>query len=156
MGTYDHPPKKPMKPNLGESYPLDWEGRPAQMSSEDYEIWVRFVGSETAIYQKVFFSVLVGDPAMPTEGLDEGMARVIEHASRRRIDVVGETEDSWHIIELRNNAGPGVIGSVLTYKVLWEADPPDERKCTPIIITNTADINLAFVCRKLEIPLIRV
>jgi len=145
-----------MKPNLGEPYPIDWGGRPVQMSSEDYEIWTRFMAREPSIYKAFYFSVLVGDPAMPTKDLEPEMARVVEHASRRRIDVVGETDDGWEIIELRNNAGPGAIGSVLAYKVLWEADPPDERPVTPIIITNTADANLYYACTVLEIPLLLV
>ena len=145
-----------MKPNLGEAYSPDWAGVPAQMSSNDTAIWTRFQNIAPQYYKACYFSVLVGDATMWSEGLDEDMTRVVEHASRRRIDVVGETEEAWHIIELRQNAGPGAIGSVLTYKILWEADPPDDKPVFSIIITNTTDSNLAFACQKLGIKLILV
>ena len=143
-------------PNLGEKYPPDWAGSPAQMSANDYVIWSRFQDLAAQNYDSLYFSVLVGDATMWTEGLEADMAQVVEHASRRRIDVVGETKDEWHIIELRMNTGPGAIGSVLTYKMLWEAEPPDPRKVIPVIVTDTTDANLAFACQKLGIKLILV
>ena len=145
-----------MKPNFSESYSPDWAGFPVQMSANDGEIWARFRNILPEFYQRLYYSVLVGDPTMWSEGLEEEMIRVVEHASRRRIDVVGETDTEWHIIELRMNAGPGALGSVLTYKVLWEADPPDNKNVVPIIITDTTDSNLAFACQKLGIRLILV
>ena len=145
-----------MKPNLGEAYSPDWAGQPAQMSANDGVIWARFRDDIPEYYRNLYFSVLVGDPTMWSEGLEEEMIRVVEHASRRRIDVLGETDTAWHIIELRMNAGPGALGSVLTYKSLWEADPPDKRPVFPIIITNATDANLEFACQKLNIKLILV
>lgn len=144
------------KPGMGEEYSPDWAGFPPQMSANDGVIWARFRDIAPERYQTLYFSVLVGDPTMWTENLEEEMIRVVEHASRRRIDVVGKTEKEWHIIELRMNAGPGALGSVLTYKVLWEADPPDKAPAIPIIITDVTDRNLAFACQKLGIQLILV
>ena len=145
-----------IKPGLGEEYPSDWGGSPAQMSTNDGVIWARFRDTASQYYRNLYFSVLVGDPTMWSEGLEEEMVRVVEHASRRRIDVVGETDTEWHLIELRMNAGPGAIGSVLTYKTLWEASPLDEKPAIPIIITDVTDSNLAFACQKLGIKLILV
>lgn len=140
-----------MKPDLGNPYPPDWPGYPIQMSSQDHIIWIRFRELYALSFNTFYFSVLVGDPILWSEGLDEGMRRVVDHASRRRIDVVGEKDNTWWLMEFRMNTGPGAIGSILTYKTLWEDDPPDQRPVIPVIVTDILDKNLAHVCSVLQI-----
>jgi hypothetical protein len=140
-----------MKPNLGLSYPPDWRGTPMQMSHEDRILWIRWSSSYPQGYQAFYYSVLVGDAILGKDEPDEELQRMIDQVSRRRLDVVGEKKDSWEIIELRPNAGPGAIGSVLTYKTLWEQDPIDERKISMSIVTDNMDRNLKYVCEKFEI-----
>jgi len=145
-----------MKPDLSEPFPPDWTGYPLQMSANDHQIWLRWRDIYALEFERLYFSVTVGEPTLWTEGLEEDMMRMVQHASRRRIDVVGEKKDEWWLMEFRQNAGPGAIGSVLTYKVLWEEDPPDKRLVTPVIVTDATDKNLAAVCSKLKIVLLLV
>ena len=138
-------------PALGEPLPPDWAGHPPQMSANDMNLWVRFRESYAQEFKNFYFDCHVGDPVLEAPDLEEEMQRVVEAVSRRRIDVVGEKENEWWLIELRQNAGPGAIGSILTYKTLWEEDPPDKRLVTPIIVTDYTDKNLVRVCSKLNI-----
>ena len=140
-----------MKPRLGDPFGTDWAGYPAQMSANDMQIWIRFRDEYAKEFKQFYFSCLVGDPVLDAPDLEEEMQRVVEAVSRRRIDVVGEKENEWWLIELRQNAGPGAIGSILTYKTLWEENPPDKRLVTPVIVTDYADKNLVRVCSKLDI-----
>ncbi|OGN96289.1 MAG: hypothetical protein A2Y89_02695 [Chloroflexi bacterium RBG_13_51_18] len=140
-----------MKPTLGTPYPVDWDGRVIQMSANDREIWTYYQSVIEPDFINLYFNVGVGVPTMMSKDLDEEMITLVEHISRRRIDVVAEKESEWWLIELRYNAGPGAIGSILTYKTLWEADPPDARPVVPVIVTNTPDENLESVCRTLGI-----
>ncbi len=143
-----------MKPSLGTPYSVDWDGAPIQMSPNDREIWAYFQEQFAAEFQSFYFNVGVGVATMWSEELDEEMTRMVEWISRRRIDVVGEKADAWWLIELRINAGPGAIGSILTYKTLWEDDPPDQRPVVPVIVTNTQDANLQRVCDRFGITMI--
>ena len=145
-----------MKPTLGTPYPVDWDGAPIQMSPNDRDIWTYFQDQFAAEFLQLYFNVGVGVPTMWTPDLDEDMVRLVNEISRRRIDVVGEKEDAWWLIELRINAGPGAIGSILTYKTLWEDDPPDARPVVPVIATNTQDANLQRVCDRFGITMIVV
>lgn len=140
-----------MKPSLGLSYPPGWRGAPAQMSHEDKILWIRWSSTYPQGYLAFYFSVLVGDAILGKDEPDEELQRMIDQVSRRRIDVVGERKDAWEIIELRPNAGPGAIGSVLTYKALWGQDPIDDKKILISIVTDNMDRNLKYVCEKFGI-----
>lgn len=140
-----------MKPTLGDPFPPDWPGYPEQMSAEDHQIWLRFRELYSQEFKAFYFSVHVGEPIMWTEGLEEELALMVEHISRRRIDAVGEKDHEWWLIEFRKDAGPGAIGSILTYKILWEEDPPDNRPVVPVIVTDVMDVNIFRVCNKLNI-----
>lgn len=140
-----------MKPTLGNSYPPEWAGYPLQLSDNDLALWIRFRELYATDFLHFYFDVKVGEATMFIEGLEEDMLRVVDQVSRRRIDVVGEKDNEYWIMELRENAGPGAIGSVLTYLTLWNDDPPDNKLATPVIITNYTDKNLVHVCSKLNI-----
>ena len=143
-------------PELVDPLPPDWEGYPEQMSHNDFIIWSRFIDIYSQDFKQFYYNVCVGEPTMWAEGLEEDMARMVEHVSRRRIDVVGEKKEEWWLMEIRMNAGPGAIGSVLTYKTLWEENPPDKRLVTPVIVTDYTDPNLIRVCSILNIIILVV
>jgi len=140
-----------MKPKLTDPLPSDWAGYPPQMSANDMALWIRFRDEYAKEFKQFYFNCQVGDPILEAPDLEEEMQRVVEAVSRRRIDAVGEKELEWWLIELRANAGPGAIGSILTYKALWEEDPPDKKLVTPVIVTDYTDKNLVRVCSSLNI-----
>lgn len=142
-----------MKPTLNDPVKATWQGRPPHMSSNDFEIWMSYREILPEEIKILYFDVAVGDPTLFSEDLEEEMQRVVNQVTRRRIDVVAETDKEWIIIELRWNAGPGAIGSVLTYRELWKMDPPDNRPVKTTIVTNCPDINIIKVCKSLGIEL---
>lgn len=103
------------------------------------------------MFKRIYFSVRVGDPVLAAPGLEPEMQRVVEHVSRRIADLVGEKNDAWWIIELRPKASHGAIGSILTYRILWEEDPPDRRPVTAAVVTDYLDKNLLRVYDVLNI-----
>ncbi len=142
-----------MKPTLNDPVKATWQGRPPHMSSNDFEIWMSYREIIPEGTKNLYFDVAVGEPILFAEGLEEEMQRVVNQVTRRRIDVVAETTRGWVIIELRWNAGPGAIGSVLTYRELWNMDPPDNRPVRTRIVTNYPDINILKTCKRLGIEL---
>ena len=142
-----------MKPTLNNPVKATWQGRPPHMSSNDFEIWMSYREILPEEIKILYFDVAVGDPVLFAEGLEEEMQRVVNQVTRRRIDVVAETDKEWVIIELRWNAGPGAIGSVLTYQELWKMDPPDNKPVKTRIVTNYPDINILKACKALNIEL---
>jgi len=70
-----------------------------------------------------------------------------------RADVVGERDSDWTLIELRANAGPGALGSLLVYRDLWNRDPPDERPLGLELVTDELHPDLADIVKANDIKL---
>lgn len=145
-----------MKPDLTQSFPPSWAGVPAGMPAQDYTIWLRYRPLFASQFTRVYFNVRVGEPAPKIAGLSPEIEKVAEDISRRRIDVVGEKENEWWLLELKALAGTDALGQMVMYKSLWESDPPDGRKVIPCIVTDRADINLTMSARSQGIVVIVV
>lgn len=127
-----------------------------QMSARDLELWVRFREIFGKDFKQFYFDVLVGEGSIELPEEEEEIRRMVEQTSRLRIDAVGEKENEWWMMELRPYASAGAIGSILTYKTLWEEDPPDDRLVTPVIITDNTNKNIVRVCSMLNIVILLV
>jgi hypothetical protein len=130
--------------------------RPMMLSSEDAALWVRWYRRFGDFYDALYFNVLIGKPPVPEELWTEDLEQFIYQSFSLRPDMVGEKRDFWEIFEIRPNAGPGAIGSILTYATLWEANPPDERPLRKSLITDFADTNIRFVAEKFGIVIYQV
>ena len=145
-----------MKPELGASFDSKWEGIPPAIPSGDLEIWLRYRPLIAEAFEHVYFNVRVGEPVPVAEDLPSEIKFMAEAVSRRRIDVVGETKDSWHLIELKYNAGAEALGQILMYKALWKIDPPDDRLVKTVIVSDRANKDLALSCRVYGVELVVV
>ena len=54
------------------------------------------------------------------------------------------------------NAGPSALGTILSYRVLWKADPPDRRPLAILLVTNQTTQDLELAATKLGVPLLMV
>lgn len=140
-----------MKPELEVSFSPSWQGYPAGMSPPDFALWQRYQPLHQHLWQRVYYNVRIGEALPRHEELEPGMKRFVEATSRRRIDVVAEDTNTYWIIELRPSAGPGALGSVLTYLALWEQDPPNAKKTKGLLVTDRYDHNIAYALRKYNV-----
>jgi hypothetical protein len=141
------------KPRLTQKITKGEPLRPMLLSSQDIALWYRWHKIFGEFYDAFYFNVLLGQPPIPSEYWDVELEEFIYQSYSLRPDVVGEKKDFWEIFEIRPNAGPGAIGSVLTYATLWEANPPDERPLKKSLITDAADINLRYVADRFGITI---
>ena len=125
-----------MKPDLGQPFPPDWPGRPAHMSALDWILWQRFRKTHLLNFSRVYYDVAVGAGSAAAEHAGTAVGEAWQRITRQRVDVVGESVSTWTIIELRAAAGPGALGSILTYAHLWNANPPDIRDVELWLITD--------------------
>jgi len=128
-----------MPPDLGNRYDPTWQGNPPHMAPQDLVLWQR---CRSNFYPRVgawYFDVAVGEGSGPPTDRDDAIALAYYRLTRKRIDAVGETPRAWHLLELRPNAGLGALGSIQTYRSLWERDPPDHRPVEAWLITDRAE-----------------
>jgi len=145
-----------MLPDLGQSYPVDFAGHPPHMSAIDFVLWQRFRRQLPLSFLRLYFDVAVGDGAAPGGPVAENVRKAWERITRLRIDVVGQKNDLWTIIEIRGAAGPGAIGSLVVYRDLWNLDPPDLYPVALWLITDQFPSNLQRSLELAEIRLILV
>lgn len=128
-----------MPPDLGHRYPADWAGNPPHMAPQDLPLWQRCRANFTPRVSAWYFDSAVGEgsgyPADPSDPIALAYYRL----TRKRIDAVGDAGPVWLLLELRPNAGLGALGSIQTYRSLWERDPPDHRPVEAWLISNRAE-----------------
>jgi hypothetical protein len=106
------------------------------MSALDFPLWQAVAPTFRPRAKRIYYDVAVGegspkDTATP-DAISEGWSRL----TRKRIDVVIDAGDAWLLIECRPNAGVGALGSITTYRSLWDRDPPDTRPTESYIVTT--------------------
>ncbi len=131
-----------MPPTLGNPFPPTWPGHPPHMSQRDFELWQRWRHPHALDFHTLYFDVALGmtdpDPLPPDLKLGDMWKRLTAF----RADVIGRTLTAWAIIELRDTAGPGAIGALLTYAQLWRRDPPNHDPVDLILVTNLINNDL--------------
>lgn len=125
-----------MSVTLGPSFPPSWEGIPPHISTDDLTLWEQFRRLYAKDYERFYFDVALGSGEDSPENTRVSVAEAWKRLTMFRADVVGDTGQEWHLIELRPNAGPGAIGALQTYSTLWLTDPPDKRVLVPILVTD--------------------
>lgn len=136
-----------MSVDLGPSFPPDFLGIPPHVSTEDLVIWEEFRRLHAKDYVRFYFDVALGTGEDSPAGTRPSVAEAWKRLTRFRADVVGDTGQEWHLIELRPNAGPGAIGAMQTYSTLWLVDPPDRRPVRSIIVTDRCASDILVVAR---------
>ena len=145
-----------MPPDLGQPYLPTWDGAPPHMAPRDLPLWRRYRQSTARFWTAVYFDVALGEGApLPTNG-SRLTLDMWQRITRQRADVVTLSRAGWTIVELRPNAGPSALGTILSYRVLWKADPPDRRPLAILLVTNQTTQDLELAATKLGVPLLMV
>lgn len=145
-----------MKPDFGPPFAADFAGHPAHMSAVDFVLYKRLLAQGPLPFERVYFDVAVGAGANVQGDVAANVRAAWDRISRLRIDVLGEHPRGWTILELRGAAGAGAIGSLIVYRDLWLADPPDDRQLELVLVTDVFPTNLELSLAKADIRLMLV
>lgn len=145
-----------MPTTLGEHYPRTWEGYPPHISQDDLEIWKRYRLKLPPDTIWLRFDVGLGGQIEFPEDTPPEMKKMWTRNTQKRIDVLGETENTWYIIELRHYATASAAGRLLQYHHMWKQDPPDDKNVKLILVSDRFDQDLASLCLSMNIEYIVV
>lgn len=98
-----------------------------------------FLRAHLAEFDKVSFSVRVGQGQPLAPGLEPGVARSVAFSSRKRIDVVGWQGNTAILVEAKDRVGSDVLGQLLRDRVLWMEEFPDGPEPRLVAIGRTSD-----------------
>lgn len=90
-------------------------------------------------FDRVSFSVRVGEGAPLVEGLPEGVARSAARSSRKRIDILGWTGHRPTIVEVKERLTAACIGQLVMYRRLVLQEQPDADEPQLVAIGRYSD-----------------
>ncbi len=131
-----------MATQLGPAFAPTWAGRPPHMSALDFVLWQRYRRAFPSSAVRLFFDVAVGAGVDAGGAVDASVRDAWTRLTQQRIDVVEEHAGFWRLLEFRNAAGAGALGSLIAYGSLWAADPPDRRAVKLVLVTDVFSDNL--------------
>lgn len=124
---------------LGPQLPLSYANTPAGMSLQDNLIWQRFRIQRALDYDTFYANVRVGEGAQPLEHFDPITSNLLRTLTQHRIDIILMRGQTPTIMEVRNNAGSGALGTILTNTNLYLKDPILGTQIKRAILTNNID-----------------
>lgn len=128
-----------MPTTLGPPFTTDFAGVPPHMSTQDYDIWLRFRSALPPTTRALYFDVRLGTGYQLGDEHDDDAKTMWYQLTAKRADVVVELPAGWLMVELRDHAQSSAIGRLLMYKKLWQAEPPDSQPLSLMLVTNTRD-----------------
>ena len=106
------------------------------MRMGDEVIWDEFVKNHPDFFLSVWYNVPLGEPFPDEDAAIEAAANGALEVSQWRIDVLGETADTFVVIELRPHADARAIGNVIAYSKLFEKEWEPVKPVVQMILTD--------------------
>jgi len=119
-------------------YPFEIQSHYPHMKPHDVHIWEKFIHANAGFFNSVDYDVCVGRAPewLEREGSNHAKSQEILH--RKKIDVVGYTDDAVWLVEIKPSAAASALGQVLTYKPLYMIEYPQTPSLRLAILTNQA------------------
>lgn len=118
------------------------------MSVADTQIWERFIEKYPDQFAQVQYDFHIGEAPPFNTLYDDDTDKNQDMLYRKRIDVVGHTQDKVFIIELKPNAGMSTIGQVKGYKFLYDDEGWTDKKTVPMIVTDAMSADTQRYCER--------
>lgn len=127
---------------LGKSYDRSWRGSPPHMLSPDIPVWYRFLEKWGALFEKLYYDVLLGGPWLSPARAKDPMWRMWRATNAKRADAIAELANEVWIIEVSKRPGLRAVGQLMTYLALWQEDPKIEKIEIPVLVCEEVDTDL--------------
>ena len=124
---------------LGPRLPMSHAAVPPGMSVQDNLIWQRWRPLIANDFTGFYANVRVGEGQQPLAEMDEASRTLLGQLTQHRIDLILVATDKIWLVEVRNNAGSGALGTILTNSTLYDKDPILGRLYNKVILTNDMD-----------------
>jgi hypothetical protein len=98
-----------------------------------------YLSAHVTEYDRVSFSVRVGEGQTADPNAPAGVQRSIRFSSRKRIDFLGWAGNQPTIGELKERVTPAVLGQLRTYRQLFLEEQPDALEPRLIAIGRYSD-----------------
>ena len=118
---------------------------------EDVKIWNKFISGNPEFFKEVEYDVKVGEGREYPEAPEGPIKEDMKYLSKKRIDVVGFTNDEIYVIELKPKAGMKAIGQALSLAELYRDIAPIDKVVFPTVITDEEIPDARELCSRLGV-----
>lgn len=127
----------PFKYELQSTYP--------HLSKAEAEIWNRFIVAYPEAFKQCWYDVEVGQCRPSDEKLKPEWETNRQYLGKYKIDVVGETDDFFCVIEVKHEATTKALGEVWLYEELFKDEWKPKKPVLTYIVTDTEMPNIRKV-----------
>ena len=106
------------------------------MKPADVHLWEAFVRGNPGYFETVEYDFAVGPPPEWLDVEHDPKAAAELPLYQKKIDVLGFRANDIFIVEVKPDAGSNAIGQVMSYKILFGNDHPNEPAPRLMVITN--------------------
>lgn len=133
---------------LGHPYETTWGGYPPHMSRDDYILWLRTKDDLLKGANAVYYDVGLGGDFKNQQTDALSLQQDWGRLTQKRLDVLIDKGQEWLIVELRHQSTGSEIGRLLIYRDMFEAEKPDDRPVSVILITGRYDAIVENIAKK--------
>jgi len=109
-----------------------------RMSSEDTQIWKRFLSQFGENFSSFDYDFKVGDGVTPDLPIPEKFLNDFKELTKKRIDALGYNPSGVTIFEVKPRAGTSALGQLLTYKNLFVKSYPGVNVIALVLVCELA------------------
>jgi len=124
----------------------DLQRKYPHMLPNDIEIWDTFLTQNPSIFDRFDYDVRVGEGYGISEDDPQWKQDLTAALTKFRIDVIGWSDGSPTIIEVKPYCGLSCLGQLLGYRFFWRKENPGAPAVNLLAVTDktTPDIRLLF------------
>jgi hypothetical protein len=120
---------------------------------EERQIWATFLERTPMKFLELRYDVHLGKGLTPPPDAPEWLKAQIAATSRKRCDVVGETEDAIWIFEVTPRAGMAAFGKVLNYMRLYREEYAPSKPLRGAVVCWRVEPDVAEIYREHNIEI---
>jgi hypothetical protein len=103
---------------------------------------VAWLAEETYNWNMFAFNVRIGDVVPVPADFMPSVAKAVQEASQKRVDIIAIKGRSAAIVEVKVRAAIGALGQVLGYATIWQAENPTVTDVQRIVVAGAAMLDV--------------
>lgn len=121
------------------------------MNKWEAYIWGKWLDQHINEYFGYTYDVHVGTPVKIPDDWPDWMKKDVHALSSKRIDVVMEDHHNIYVVEVKENATLGCLGTILSYRYLYIETSTPTKPVRLILVTDKLDPDLQPILESLDI-----
>ena len=126
------------------------------MSPGEEKLWERYLRWCPYTFTKVTYDLHLGDSAPLDPTWEPWLVNLVLATSRKRVDIIGETDKEIIIYEVKEYAGMNALGQLLCYESLYRDEYKPMKPIKKVVITDRLPPSMEMIFPQFNIEVILV